>query len=121
MYVDATTGSQRTVVSIERVPMTSSTQAALGQISQSVDVEAVLAVWLEAGDCSAHTKRRVGVFWLDEDDGSTHTGVFAVGGRWAEDGNGGVGGEGGFCEELGFLISVQLFRNAGGNAEDVGG
>jgi hypothetical protein len=41
---------QLTVRGIERVPVATSTQAALGQVTQRVDVKTVLAVGLEARD-----------------------------------------------------------------------
>jgi hypothetical protein len=70
-----------TVGGVERVPVASSAHAALREITQGVDVEAVLAARLQPRDGHTHANRsaRVCGFGLHEYDRAADTCISAVG------------------------------------------
>ena len=76
-----------TVRSIKRIPMAACAHAALCEVTQGVDVEAVLAVGLETSDLSSHAESggRFGIsrLRLKKDNGSAYTRIFGIGRRWA--------------------------------------
>jgi len=76
-----------TVRSIERIPMAACAHAALCEVTQGVDVEAVLAVGLETSDLSSHAESggRFGIsrLRLKKENGTAYTRIFGIGRRRA--------------------------------------